>query len=257
MVPSVGIGNSSGLQQTDPFNCNSANSGAANSSSTSLLSFLSAPSSGAIDPTQLASSTGESTPTQTFDARLQAFLVQLQAALGNGAVGPSASAGAADPIGATSAQASTGVDADGDQDGSSSQVGQVTGHHHGHHHHKPSAATNETNGPVDASGLQNDVNKLVNDLFSMLQQTGSSTGPISTATTASANGSSSDPSSSTTAVVSSTSTGANDPTSAQIDPNSYASIANTLSQDLLNAIQAYSSQYSLQSNQNASAAAIV
>lgn len=250
MVSSVGIGSSSGLQQTNLLNCNSANNDATNSSASSLLSFLSTPSAGANDPTQSASSTGGSTATQPLDPGLQAFLVQLQAALGSGAAGQPAPAGATDPLGAASAPTGA-VDADGDQDGSQAQTGQVTGHHHGHHHHQETSAANGANGPAGTASLQTDVNKLVNDLFSMLQQTGS--GASSTATSTSANGSSSDPSNSTVAAASSSSTSIGDPASAPTDPNSLAAIANTLSQDLLNAIQAYSPSNAQQSTPNASA----
>jgi hypothetical protein len=256
MVSSVGIGSSLGLQQPNPLNYNLATGDVTNSPATSLLSFLNAPSTAPSDPASTSSTTSGSSAPQAFDASLQAFLVQLQSALGNGATGQSAPADAANPLAPTSAQASMGVDADGDQDGSQAQAGQLTGHHHGHHHHKVSSATGGTNGPANASTLQNDANKLVNDLFSMLQQTGSSIGTGSTATTASASGSNSDPSSSATAVASSSSTSASDPTSAQTNSNSLVSIANTLSQDLLNAIQAYSSPNAQQSIQTASLATV-
>jgi hypothetical protein len=258
MVSSVGIGSSLGLQQPNPLDYNLATGDVTNSPATSLLSFLNAPSAGPSDPASTSSATSGSSAPQAFDASLQAFLVQLQSALGDGgATGQSAPAGAANPLAPTSAQASMGVDADGDQDGSQTQAGQVTGHHHGHHHHKASSATGGTNGPANASTLQNDVNNLVNDLFSMLQQTGSSTGTGPTGTTGGASGSNSDPSSSVTAVASSSSsTNTSDPASAQTDPNSIVSIANTLSQDLLNAIQAYSSPNALQSIQSASVAKV-
>jgi hypothetical protein len=249
VVSSVGIGSTLSLQQPNPLDYNLATGNVTNSPATSSLSFLNAPSAGPSDPASTSSATSGSSAPQAFDASLQAFLVQLQSALGNGgATGQSAPAGAANPLTPTSAQASLGVDADGDQDGSQAQAGQVTGHHHGHHHHKASSATGGTNGPANASTLQNDVNNLVSDLFSMLQQTGSSMGTGLTATTASASGSNSDPSSSATAVASSSSsTNTSDPTLAQTDPNSLVSIANTLSLDLLNAIQAYSSPNALQS----------
>jgi hypothetical protein len=215
----VGIGNSLGLQQPNSLNYNLATSDVTNSPATSLLSFLNAPSTAPSDPASTSSTTSGSSAPQAFDASLQAFLVQLQSALGNGATGQSAPADAANPL-------------------------------------APTSATGGTNGPANASTLQNDVNKLVNDLFSMLQQTGSSMGTGSTATTASASGSNSDPSSSATAVASSSSTSASDPTSAQTNSNSLVSIANTLSQDLLNAIQAYSSPNALQSIQTASLATV-
>lgn len=92
MVSSVGIGSSLGLQQPNPLNYNLATGDVTNSPATSLLSFLNAPSTAPSDPASTSSTTSGSSAPQAFDASLQAFLVQLQSALGNGATGQSAPA---------------------------------------------------------------------------------------------------------------------------------------------------------------------
>src|SRR5450631_3511313 len=90
MVSSVGIGSSLGLQQPNPLDYNLATGDVTNSPATSSLSFLNAPSAGPSDPASTLTATSGSSAPQAFDASLQAFLVQLQSALGNGATGQSA-----------------------------------------------------------------------------------------------------------------------------------------------------------------------
>lgn len=157
---------------------------------------------------------------QSFDANLQSIFAQLQSASSaNSAVGQSASVGAANSLGSSSAQPGAGIDADGDNDGSQAQATQQSGHHHGHHHHRPLGAADGANG--SASGLQNDVNKLVSDLFNMVQQLGSSTGTSSTATSPTA--STSDLFTMPITPAYSTSTNAGNSASVQTDTNSPSS----------------------------------
>lgn len=178
MASGMGIGSSQGPQQNNFFIFN--------------------------DPTSAASSTGVTGATQAPDPNLQSFIAQLESAMGGTSIaGQSASAGTANPLSFTSAQTTTGSDADGDNDASQAQTGQVSGHHHGHHHHTPPVATDGTSGQAGASGLQSDVNSVVNDLFGLLQQTGSSSGTNSTPSSSSTTSAASDPSTTTTAVTSS------------------------------------------------------
>jgi len=157
MSPAFGIGNSSGLQQTNIF-------------------ILDNPTSSSATGTRSTNST---------NGGLQSFLDQLQSALGNIAGAQSTSVSGTSLLPSTSAQTGTSSNAIVNSDNNQQTVGQVNSRHHGHHHHAQEGLTTaDTSGSTNDSNLQSDASKLVTDIFSMLQQTSSKTsiGPTTSTT---------------------------------------------------------------------------
>ena len=220
------------------------------SSATAATQTASFNSASATDATSAANSSSAATPAPDLtgsyaqlDSDMQAFLVQLQSAMG----GASPTAGAPSTTGMLGAPTTdpSGADTSGTDAATGQPAEQVHHHHHGggHHHggvEASGAGTADASSATGDQGLQSDVDALVSELFNLAGATAGSTGTAA----ATAGTSTAQPAAATATATATTaaagSTGPATPgTTAPSD--SPQSLGDVLAQDFMRAVQSYAS----------------